>query len=124
MTMKNNYGKNNKSDNLLGNKFEKLNISNSEESVEEYTERELNYIDKYKLMALNRMTDEEIYEIIIQHNFNDEKIEREINEFKKLISFKGDDYGWNIIDKGNSKIFSCLIKKFISKILHLIILFH
>lgn len=107
--MKNNYGRTNKPDNYLGNKFEKLNISQSEESFEEYTEKELNYIDKYKLKSLNRMTDEEIYDIIIKYDFNDEKIEREINEFTKLINFKGDDYGWNIIDKGNSKFFCFFI---------------
>ena len=104
MTMKNNYGRNNNPDILLGNKFEKLNISQSEESFEEYTEKELSYIDKYKSMSMNRMTDEEIYEIILKYDFNDEKIEREIKEFTKLIHYKGDDYGWNVIDKGNSKL--------------------
>jgi hypothetical protein len=106
--MKANNGKNNNSDIRLENKFEKLNISQSEESFEEYTERELNLIDKFKPMTMNRMTDEEIYDIIIKYDFNEEKIEREITEFKKLISFKGDDYGWNIIDKGNSNLFFSL----------------
>lgn len=103
--MKNNYGRNNNTDFVLGNKFEKLNISQSEESFEEYTDKELNYIDKYKSMSMNRMTDEEIYEIIVKYDFNDEKIERDIKEYTKLISYKGDDYGWNVIDKGNSKFY-------------------
>ena len=84
------------------------------ESIEEYTKKEIQYIDKYQLMSKNRMSDEEIYEIIIKHNFNDEKIEKEIKEFTKIITHKGDDYGWNIVDKGNSKplifsIFLCFI---------------
>ena len=56
-------------------------------------------------MSMNRMSDEEIYEIVIKHNFNDERIEREIKDFTKIIKHKGDDYGWNIVDKGNSKSF-------------------
>ena len=105
MTMKNKYEKNNNTDFVLGNKFEKLNISQSEESFEEYTQKELNYIDKYKSMSMNRMSDEEVYDIIVKFDFNDEKIEYEIKEMKFLINQKGDDYGWNVIDKGNSNFY-------------------
>jgi hypothetical protein len=49
------------------------------------------------------MEDEELYEIINRHKFNDEKIQSEIKDFVKLINIKGDDYGWNIIDEGKSK---------------------
>ena len=105
MTMKNKYEKNNNTDFALGNKFEKLNISQSEESFEEYTQKELNYIDKYKSMSMNRMSDEEVYDIIVKFDFNDEKIEYEIKEMKFLINQKGDDYGWNVIDKGNSNFY-------------------
>ncbi len=79
-----------------------LNLSNSEESYEEYTPKELAYIDKYKAMALNRLTDDEVYDIICKFNFNDEKIENEIKEFTKLVLHKGDDYSWTIIDAGKN----------------------
>ncbi len=80
-----------------------LNLSNSEESYEEYSPKELEYIDRYKPISLYRMEDEELYEIINRHKFNDEKIQSEIKDFVKLINIKGDDYGWNIIDEGKSK---------------------
>jgi len=87
----------------LPNQLEKsLNLSNTEESYEEYTPEELKYIDKYKSMALNRLTDDEVYDLISKFNFNDEKIEREIKEFARLILIKGDDYSWSIIDSGKS----------------------
>jgi len=87
----------------LADKTKDLNLSNSEESYEEYTPKELEYIDRYKPLTLYRMEDEEIYDIILKHNFNDERIHNEINEYVKLINYKGDDYGWNIIDEGKSK---------------------
>ena len=81
-----------KSDIKLSEDYQKdVNISNSEESYEEYTKKEIEYIDKYKPMTLNRMSDEEIYELIVKYNFNDEKIERELNEYNKLILNKGDE---------------------------------
>jgi hypothetical protein len=87
----------------LPNQFEKsLNLSNSEESYEEYTPNELEYIDKYKSMAHNRLTDDEVYDLICKFNFIDEKIEREIKEFTRLTLNKGDDYSWSIIDSGKS----------------------
>lgn len=93
-----------KSDIKLSEDYQKgVNVSNSEESYEEYTKKELEYIDKYKPMTLNRMSDEEIYELIVKYNFNDEKIERELNEYKKLILNKGDEYSWSIVNEGKSK---------------------
>lgn len=97
-----NHGKLDKASKKLIEHTNKINISDSEESCEEYTEKELYYIDKYKPMTLYRMEDQEIYDIIVKHNFNDVKIESEIHEFVKLINVKGDDYGWNIVDKGKS----------------------
>lgn len=83
-----------------------LNLSNSEESIEEYTPKELEYIDKYKAMALNRMTDEEIYDLLIKYNYDQEKIERDIKEYTKLILNKGDDYSWAVIDDKKSNFFN------------------
>lgn len=103
MNTKKNQQINKKEDIKLSRQFEKsLNLSNSEESYEEYSPKELEYIDKYKAMALNRLTDDEVYEIICKYNFNDEKIQNEIKEFTKLILNKGDDYSWTIIDAGKS----------------------
>ena len=103
MNNKRNQEMSKKADIKLSNQLEKsLNLSNSEESYEEYSPKELQYIDKYKAMALNRLTDDEVYDIICKYNFNDEKIEREIKEFTKLVLNKGNDYSWTIIDAGKS----------------------
>ncbi len=103
MNNKRNQEMSKKADIKLSNQLEKsLNLSNSEESYEEYSPKELQYIDKYKAMALNRLTDDEVYDIICKYNFNDEKIESEIKEFTKLVLNKGNDYSWTIIDAGKS----------------------
>lgn len=94
-----------------------LNLSNSEESYEEYTEKELYFIDKYRPLSLYRMEDEEIYDIVLKHNFNEEKIENEIKEFVRLINIKGDDYGWNIIDEGKSIKYAYFIRNDLNEIL-------
>lgn len=108
MTTRNKNFETNKYEKAIDKLVEKtnkdLNLSNSDESYEEYTQRELEYIDKYKPIALYRMEDQELYEIITKHKFNDEKIENEIKEFVKLINIKGDDYGWTVIDEGKSKL--------------------
>lgn len=117
MNTKKNQEINKRNDIKLSNQFEKsLNLSNSEESYEEYTPKELSYIDKYKAMALNRLTDDEVYDIVCKYNFNDEKIEREIKEFTKLILNKGDDYSWTIIDTGKSKF--CFLQSIFFVMLH------
>lgn len=84
-------------------------VTELEESFEEYTEKELHYIDKYKAMTDNTMEDEDLYEIIIKQNFDDNKIKQEINEYIKLVKKKGDEYGWTKIEKGKSKIIQLLI---------------
>ena len=76
-----------------------------EDSYEEYTEKEIAYIDKFKPMTENTMEDEDLYEIIIQYNFDDNKIKQELQEYMKLVKKKGDEYGWTKIEKGKSKIF-------------------
>lgn len=88
-----------------------LNRSNSDDSYEVYSEKDLEYLDKYKPLSLHRMEDEELYDIITKHNFNDEKITNEIKEFTKLLNHKGDDYGWNIIESGNSKNYFFIFRK-------------
>jgi hypothetical protein len=78
-------------------------VTNLDESVEEYTQRELEYLDRYKELTGDAMDDEEIYDIIIRYNFDDGKIEREINELMKLVKKKGEEYGWTKIENGKSK---------------------
>jgi predicted nuclease with TOPRIM domain len=78
-------------------------VTELEDSYEEYTEKELQYIDKYKPMTDNTMEDEDLYDIIIKYNFDDNKIKQELNEYIKLVKKKGDEYGWTKIEKGKSK---------------------
>lgn len=78
--------------------------NNLEDSVEEYTARELEYLDRFKEITGDAMDDEEIYDIIIKHNFDNSKIRKEIDEMMKLVLKKGEEYGWTKIEKGKSKI--------------------
>jgi hypothetical protein len=84
-------------------KKEKSGGKGLDESVEEYTERELEYLDRYKSLTGPMMDDEEIYDIILKHNFNDRKIKEEIEEMLRLLKNKGEEYGWTKIEKGKSK---------------------
>ena len=70
-----------------------------EEPPKEYTEKEKEYLSKYIQMAKNSMVENELYELIIQTNFNEQKIEEEIQHRLKLIEAKGDDYGWTEVKK-------------------------
>lgn len=74
-----------------------------EESFEEYTPKELAYLDKYKAISGDAMDDEEIYDIITKHNFDDVKIRSDVDSYLKLVQKKGDDFGWNKIEGGKSK---------------------
>lgn len=74
-----------------------------DESYEEYTEEELRLLDKYKAVSNGKMDDDDIYDLIVKHNKDDAKIRRDIDEFVKLLSKKGDDYGWKVVEGGKSK---------------------
>lgn len=77
-------------------------VRDSDDSVEEYTDRELAYLDRFKALTGDKMDDEEIYDLIIKHNFDDSRIEKEIRDHLKYIQKKGDEYGWTKIEKGKS----------------------
>ena len=77
--------------------------SSLDESVEEYTDKEIQYLDRFKSLTGPAMDDDELYEIIIKHNFNDRKIREEIEDLLKLVKNKGEEYGWTKIEKGKSK---------------------
>lgn len=84
-----------------------LNISKPnqklEESFEEYTEEEIRALDKYKGISKNKLDDEEIYDLMTKFNNDDTKIRKEIEHHLKLITKKGDDYGWSKVEDGKSK---------------------
>jgi regulatory protein YycI of two-component signal transduction system YycFG len=75
-----------------------------DESLEEYTDREIEYLDKFKEITGDAMDDEELYEIIIRYNFDEDKIEKEVRRLMQVIEKRGEEYGWTKIEKGKSKI--------------------
>jgi hypothetical protein len=77
-------------------------LSLKDESFEEYTQQEIQYLDRYKEYSNNHFDDEELYDIITKYNFDDERIERELSDMLKLINKKGDEYGWKVVEKGKS----------------------
>jgi predicted RecB family nuclease len=78
-------------------------VSLKDESFEEYTDKEIEYLDKYKEFTNYRFEDDELYNIITKYNFDDERIKRELTDMLKLITKKGDEYGWQVVEKGKSK---------------------
>ena len=74
-----------------------------EDDVSEYTDKEVEYIDRYLPMAKNALDESELYDLIIEYKFNDARIEEEIKHRLKLIEAKGDDYGWTEVKKKAKK---------------------
>ena len=60
-----------------------------EEIKMEYTDKEKTYLNKFLKMAKNSMDENEVYQLIINSNFNDDKIE---NEIKNKLKFKAAAY--------------------------------
>ena len=90
----------------LNKQVKQMTIGNQkkqEESFEEYTEQEIEYLDKYKAFTNDQLDDDELYEVITKHDFDDDKIKRELNEYLKLVHKKGEEYGWQTVTKGKSK---------------------
>lgn len=75
-------------------------ISNKskDSDVEYFTPEEVKALDKYQEFSEGYFDDNELYDIIIKHNYNDAKIKEEL---KSLIREKGDDYKWH--EAGKSK---------------------
>jgi hypothetical protein len=76
----------------------------NDKSVEFYTPREVEYLDKYGAVSDNLLDDEELYQIITKHNFNDEKILNEVKTIIKRIEARGEEYQWGNIQNGKKKI--------------------
>lgn len=88
------------------------------EEFEEYTDREIEYIDKYKVVSKNTLEvnaifiqDEELYDLIIKYNFDDERIREAVLNHVNLLNKKGDDYSWAVVTKGKSIIFLSIEQK-------------
>jgi hypothetical protein len=90
----------------LGKEVKKLSVADNskklDDSVEEYTQKEIEYLDRYHGYANGMLDDEELYEIIIKHEFDPHKIMRDIDEYMKLVTKKGEEYGWQQVVKGKS----------------------
>ena len=88
----------------ISKQINKISMSDKklDDSYEEYTNKEIEYLDKYKEYTKYKLDDEELYDIITKYDFNDFKIKNELSEMMKLINTKGDDYGWQMIEKGKS----------------------
>lgn len=78
-------------------------------SVSEYNQKELEYLDKFlpevenaiDVIAYLNFQEPELYDIIIDCNFDDRKIREHIKEKIRYIKLRGEDFGWNVIDKGH-----------------------
>ena len=75
---------------------------NLDESYEEYTTEELQLLDKFQEYSGNIFDDQEIYDVIVNCKFDEEKIKDEINLMMKDAQ-RGDDYKWHTIEKKNDK---------------------
>ena len=75
-------------------------ISNKskDSDIEYFTPEEIKALDKYQEFSEGYFDDNELYDIIIKHNYNDAKIKEEL---KSMIREKGDDYKWH--EAGKSK---------------------
>lgn len=82
----------------------KMTTKENDISYEEYTAKEIEYLDKYGAQCNNILDDEELYEIITKHNFNDEKIKEEVKATTDRLKAKGDDYLWGNVENGKKKI--------------------
>lgn len=73
-----------------------------DDSVEEYTEEEIEYLDKYHAISENNFEDDEIYDLMIKHKLDHEKIMKDLKEMMR--DFKlGDEFKWH--EKGKSKYY-------------------
>ena len=77
-----------------------LNIS---DDLSVYNEKELQFLDRYIHLVKNAFDEAELYDIIVDCNFNDEKIKDIITERVKYLNAKGDHYGWKVVGKPKPK---------------------
>ena len=76
----------------------------SDGSVSVYNEKEIEYLDKYLPIVKNAFDEPELYDIIVDCNFNDDKIKNIVSERLRFLNAKGDEYGWKVVGKTKPKI--------------------
>ena len=75
--------------------------SNSDDSVEVYTDEEIKLLDHYHEYSNNLFDDDELYDIIIKYKYDDEKIKNELSDMLRGVK-RGDEYKWH--EYGKSKL--------------------
>ena len=75
---------------------------NLDESYEEYSAEELQLLDKFQAYSGNIFDDQEIYDVIVNCKFDEEKIKDEMDLMMKDAQ-RGEDYVWHTIEKKNDK---------------------
>ena len=75
---------------------------NLDESYEEYTTEELQLLDKFQEYSGNIFDDQEIYDVIVNCKFEEEKIKDEMDLMIKDAQ-RGEEYKWHTIEKKNDK---------------------
>jgi hypothetical protein len=75
---------------------------NLDESYEEYTTEELQLLDKFQEYSGNIFDDQEIYDVIVNCKFDEEKIKDEMDLMMKDAQ-RGEEYKWQTIEKKNDK---------------------
>lgn len=79
-------------------------VSDDDDSIEEYTPKELEALDYYHEYTEKKFTDDDLYEVITKHNFNDKLIKAELDDMMRDIK-KGEEYNWRLIGKSNLILF-------------------
>jgi hypothetical protein len=73
------------------------------EDYDVYTVKEVVMIDNMKKVSGNLLEDEEIYEMMEKHKFNEANVRKEVIERADLLRKKGGDYEWTKVEKGTKK---------------------
>ena len=68
--------------------------SNSDDSVEVYTDEEIKLLDHYHEYSNNLFDDDELYDIFTRFNFNEQLIQVEIDQLMREMK-KGKEYQWH-----------------------------
>ena len=72
--------------------------SDSDNGEEYYTDEEEKLLDKYLKLTNNKISEEEIYEVMQRYHNDDIEVTDQLNYMVKLLG-KGEEYGWQEIGK-------------------------
>ena len=84
------------------NSHSQINNKNSN-NLKVYNTKELEYLNRYLPIAKNGYDESELYDIIVENHFNDEKIKNKLLDRLKYLSAKGDQYIWKVVGKSKRK---------------------